>query len=422
MVVPQVLLPPPPFPPCRRRNPLFLLLPPLPPPPPSSFGLATFIAGMVSAGLVAYAYTKWTASENVKLEKRKKSNKDDIDKLIENFGKAKEPPRDHRHYVPVPAEKAINNRLQILKTIGTGRTFIVHGPRGVGKTTVVQNALIGVKSVVHIEPSPLTVDNLYRSILTQLNVKTEGIDHAALVQKSLRLIQVADGTRPTIVVDIDEKCNEQQLMAVLIELKKLVGNSNLSSGVVVLSTSRAALLLPVALHELRVFDICINDPPRSIIIRYLEKRFAELFPKSDMHELIAYYVQEIGPRFLDAVNLADDLTMEIAEHKQPVNVKELVEHFVRQRKKIYSSSAKAFVKLVEQHVADEGDRKDLYARIIKGDLPLCTLVEAFNAKDSRELLKTLADLHPHPIYVDIGTSCVHVGNFVAKEEFKKISK
>ncbi|MGJ8945943.1 hypothetical protein AB9K17_23930, partial [Salmonella enterica subsp. enterica serovar Kentucky] len=60
------------------------------------------------------------------------------------------------------------------------------------------------------------------------------------------------GIKPTFVVDVNEKCSEKELMAILIELKKLVADLNLANGVVILSTSRAALLVPVTAPTLRV--------------------------------------------------------------------------------------------------------------------------------------------------------------------------
>ena len=45
------------------------------------------------------------------------------------------------------------------------------------------------------------------------------------------------GIKPTFVVDVNEKCSEKELMAILIELKILVADRNLANGVVVLSTS-----------------------------------------------------------------------------------------------------------------------------------------------------------------------------------------
>ena len=58
--------------------------------------------------------------------------------------------------------------------------------------------------------------------------------------------------------------------------------------------------------------------------------------------------------------------------------------------------------------------------IINNDLPLNKLVEATGTKDKESLIKTLANLHPHPVYIDVSTSRVGAGNFVASSEFKDI--
>ena len=61
-----------------------------------------------------------------------------------------------------------------------------------------------------------------------------------------------------------------------------------------MSTSRAALLLPVTTHELRVRPVRIIDPPETIIMEYLEKHLAKRFPYSkqeERHDWIKSYTQ-----------------------------------------------------------------------------------------------------------------------------------
>ena len=103
--------------------------------------------------------------ENVKLEEKKKSNTEDIRKLSYAFEKTKVRKREIKHYVPVAAvnEISIQRHMQ-------GSTVLVHGP---GKTTVMQVALHGVEGIVHIQPSPLEVENLYNSILSTVGFKAQ---------------------------------------------------------------------------------------------------------------------------------------------------------------------------------------------------------------------------------------------------------
>ena len=360
--------------------------------------------------------------ENVKLEERKRSMKEDVDQLSDALQKATMEEYDKESYVPVASGDELYIAMQALSDLNN-LTLLVHGPRGVGKTTLTQHSLNCVKGVVHIQPNPLTVKNFYESIFEYVDFKTQSESHAALVIHALKKIKADEkGIKPTFVVDINEKCSEKELMAILIELKKLVADLNLANGAVILSTSRAALLLPVTLHELRVRPVNISDPPRRTIVNFLEKQLVKLFPDSKPEERegwIASYSPEIGTRFLDAANLISELR--IAKSKgsltTPKTVSDSVQEFVSQRKKTYRSSALKFVTMV-----DKRKRKEVLTGIINNDLPLDKLVEATGIKDEESLIKTLANLHPHPVYIDVSTSLVGAGNFVASSEFKKIIK
>ena len=362
--------------------------------------------------------------ENVKLEERKRSMKEDVDQLSDALQKAMMEEYDKENYVPVASGDELYIDMQVLSDVNNNLTLLVHGPRGVGKTTVMQHSLNCVKGVVHIEPpNPLTVENFYKSIFDYVKFKTQSESHRALVIHALKKIKADEkGIKPTFVVDIDEKCSEKELMPILIELKKLVADSSLANGIIILSTSRAALLLPVTLHELRVDPVNISDPPRRTIVNFLENRLVKLFPDSKPEERegwIASYSPEIGTRFLDAANLINKLWKAKSKGSltTPKTVNDSVQEFVSQRKEIYRSSALQFVTMV-----DKIKRKEVLTGIINNDLPLNKLVEATGTKDKESLIKTLANLHPHPVYIDVSTSLVGAGNFVASSEFKKIIK
>ena len=358
--------------------------------------------------------------ENVKLEERKRSMKEDVDQLSDALQKATMEEYDKESYVPVASGDELYIAMQALSDLNN-LTLLVHGPRGVGKTTLTQHSLNCVKGVVHIQPNPLTVKNFYESIFEYVDFKTQSESHAALVIHALKKIKADEkGIKPTFVVDVNEKCSEKELMAILIELKKLVADLNLANGAVILSTSRAALLLPVTLHELRVRPVNISDPPRRTIVNFLEKHLVKLFPDSKPEERegwIASYSPEIGTRFLDAANLISELGMAKSEESLTTTVSDFVQEFVSQRKKTYRSSALKFVTMV-----DKRKRKEVLTGIINNDLPLDKLVEATGIKDEESLIKTLANLHPYPVYIDVSTSLVGAGNFVASSEFKKIIK
>ena len=122
------------------------------------------------------------------------------------------------------------------------------------------------------------------------------------------------------MVEINEKCDAHQLMALLVEMKKLVDNSCSANVFIVMSTSRSALLLPVDLCELRVTTVEISDPPTEVFEKYCDKHLSDLFPgctKSFREQIISQFVQELGTRFLDARNMLNQLSLErdhSAEH------------------------------------------------------------------------------------------------------------
>lgn len=389
-------------------------------PPHIPFWKTALLAVTVGVIGAVIGYTAM-GMENVKLEERKRSMKEDVDQLSDALQKATMEEYDKESYVPVASRDKLYIAMQALSDLNKNLTLLVHGPRGVGKTTLMQHSLNCVKGVVHIQPNPLTVKNFYESIFEYVDFKTQSESHAALVIHALKKIKADEkGIKLTFVVDINEKCSEKELMAILIELKKLVADLNLANGAVILSTSRAALLLPVTLHELRVRPVNISDPPRRTIVNFLEKHLVKLFPDSKPEERegwIASYSPEIGTRFLDAANLISELGMAKSEESLTTTVSDFVQEFVSQRKKTYRSSALKFVTMV-----DKRKRKEVLTGIINNDLPLDKLVEATGIKDEESLIKTLANLHPHPVYIDVSTSLVGAGNFVASSEFKKIIK
>ena len=170
------------------------------------------------------------------LEERKRSMKEDVDQLSDALQKATMEEYDKESYVPVASRDNLYIAMQALSDSNMNLTFLVHGPRGVGKTTHTQHSLNCVKGVVHIQPNPLTVENFYKSIVEYVGFKTQSESYDVI--HALKKIKADEkGIKPTFVVDVNEKCSEKELMAILIELKILVADRNLANGVVVLSTS-----------------------------------------------------------------------------------------------------------------------------------------------------------------------------------------
>ena len=96
---------------------------------------------------------------------------------------------------------------------------MICGPKGVGKTTVMLKVLHGEPGVMHISYDPCTVDNFYTSLLSGVCYKYEQVDKASLVIKALRQIKDKGGRKPTFLVDLNEKCDTEQPMHLLVVMK-----------------------------------------------------------------------------------------------------------------------------------------------------------------------------------------------------------
>ena len=134
---------------------------------------------------------------------------------------------------------------------------------------------------MHITLEPSSVDQFYSSILQLLQCKFEGINQKTLVKQSLSHIRASGGKKPTLVVEVNEKCDTSQMMQLLVEIKTLGSDLKLANFIVVVSTSRAALLIPVTLSELRVSTFYVDDPSEEIIH---DKRLSVSFPSSAKEE------------------------------------------------------------------------------------------------------------------------------------------
>ena len=227
---------------------------------------------------------------------------------------------------------------------------MVCGPRGVGKTTLVKWLLRGERGMIHIPLEPCSVDQFYLSILQLLQCNFEGMDKKNLVERSLLHIHTRGGRKPTFVVEVNEKCDASQMMQLLVEMKTLGSDLKLANFLVVVSTSRAALLIPVTPSELRVLTFHVDDPSEEIIHGYLDNKLSVSFPsstKEERDEFISYYVKAVGTRFLDASTLTMTLDFSKAGGKKTFEeAKQDGYEYARRRRDEYSEAYSKFMEML----------------------------------------------------------------------------
>ena len=168
--------------------------------------------------VAAWAGSKFSGWENEKLQDKKSSTDAEVEQLCRAFESATFNADEVPGFVPVPSVTKLKEWKEVCDQMEHAN-LMVCGPRGVGKTTLVKSLLRGERGMMHIPLEPCSVDHFYWSILEVLQCKFEGIPPKALVKRSLSHIHKKGGRKPTIVVEVNEKCDARQMMQLLVEIK-----------------------------------------------------------------------------------------------------------------------------------------------------------------------------------------------------------
>ena len=362
--------------------------------------------------IAAVTATLLSAYFSAKQRKKNRSTKQDIEELSTILENATLDVDDIEYYVPVPRIMEIKNTREL------HRTIMVCGPRRVGKTTIVQKALEGEHGIIHIRLHSFTVDEFYRRILERVKFKYAEIDPSHLINNALARIKKKGGRKPIIVVDIDEKCSMDQALRLLIVMKQLGSDAKLATFFVVVSTSRASVLIPVTLAELRVDTMLINDPSEEVITSYLKKALSDLFPdieEEETNEFIDDYVRKMGTRFLDAANLVCVLTIARRNNPEFKYAKQQGYEYINERIASYQDACSEFFQMLSN--LDTEKRKEIVTSLLEGTLQLGKVSEALKVTTEQFIL-SVSELHPHPVYIHPKTKRLSVGNFITEQEMK----
>ena len=328
----------------------------------------------------AFFTSYFTGRENLKLEKKKESTDDQVEILSEVLEGAVLSKVLVDYLVSVPNMETIDrfnknaSRPQLQSP-----TYMIYGPRGVGKRTAMQKALEKEKSVIHISLDPCTVENFYSAVLHNVNYKYDGID--SLVKKALQLIKEKGGRKPTFLIDVNDKCKPDALMHLILELKTLGFEDRLANFFTVLSTTRVSLFLPISLRELRVHIVHLEDPPNKSIQEYLSIYLSEEFPwfnnDEEKRQLINRYIEAVGTRFLDARDLM--FTLDGVERKTSVALTEAVDQFLRERKHEHLRALQKFHDMFDSQL-----RKKIMKHLLEGTLETSEAYKATQLKTENE--------------------------------------
>ena len=376
--------------------------------------LAFLTANLFTGCIIAAIYQ---ASQNRKLEEGKEVYVS-IKRLTEAFESAtlniKGKP------VPVPSVETIQMKMSAQSRDEFAVTYMLCGPRGVGKSTAMLMALKDKKKVIRVQPDPVTVENLYAALVGFASLKQTGLDNEQVARGAFKAIQEKGGEIPTLIVEVNEKCTEKQLELLLVELKKLVSEDRLVNCLIVASTSRASLLLSVTLSELRVAALLMNDPPEDVIKTFLEEQFSPIIKDPSQREkLINFYVKEIGTRFLDATLLSTYIKSEWNNKPEQAR-EEMFIYYVNFLKKQKKGTFYELLKRFNTAGVKKEEKKQLLEGVLSGTLELSKLVEAMQI--SKQQFVEEMSLHPNPLYIHPEEEWVTVGNHVTENEIKNYIK
>ena len=128
-------------------------------------------------------------------------------------------------------------------------TLLVSGPRGAGKTILVNKALKGRNGVIDFKPAAdtdVTNETLVEAIMNELEIEyTAGLNPTTMLMKILKDI------KPILIVEVNDHCTSEGLQSLLLRLKSWGADKMLVRPIVVVSSSRSAFSLTIGLKELR---------------------------------------------------------------------------------------------------------------------------------------------------------------------------
>lgn len=317
-------------------------------------------------------------------------------------------------YIPREALKQVVKEDIESETI---RTLIISGPRGCGKSTLVQEVLQDKAGVVSVAVDESGIEGFAGSIVGALIASshlTEHIPHTTLVTSALTKLQKEQGEMPTIIVEVNERCTGDQLEKILLFLKYLGDDRRLARSVVVLSSSRTVLELVIGIDELRakyrmVGDLTIEEA-REFLIQLLSRHKIS-HEDVVVNEMLAM----LGTRLLDLHNF-------LAECKNCSTVADLRMALTSFTDRKLVSYNWALNRLLEEL----GKQTDIsFVRKLAFEEPV-SMQELYEltGKSPVFIVQTVAKIHPHPFYVDPNTMTVtrgsHFMSLVIKKKVKEL--
>ena len=231
------------------------------------------------------------------------------------------------------------------------KTIVVTGPRGSGKSTLVEHCLAGKGGVVSVcldTQSSFSEEKFEEKVMKTIGLprREPGTNVMALLRLALRGLRKSQEELPIFVIKADELCTPDQLQSLLILMKQYGADEKLIRPIVVLTSSTSAFGLSISPMELRSRYFHVDDLTDEQCLEYVESRLSSMI-EGDKQE-ISKFVKDvvphlgIGNRFIQIQNVMDGMPeLKLDE------IKEHIESWVEEEVLIYTDSVRSFFREVK---------------------------------------------------------------------------
>ena len=278
------------------------------------------------------------------------------------------------------------------------KTIVVTGPRGSGKSTLVQHCLAGKGGVVRVflnTHSSFSEEKFTANVMKTIGLPytQSGTNVMALLSLALRGLRQSQEELPIFVIEADNRCDQLRSL-----LQQYGADEKLIRPIVVLSSSTSAFGLSISRKELRSRYFHVDDLTDEQCLEYLESRLSRMI-KGDEQE-ISNFVKEVVPHLgignrlihLDGVLVGiSKQKLDKVQHKLD-KVQEHIESCVEEEVLTYTDSVRSFFIEVKGTCHSKEAVKRVFEDLLeKGSMPLRTFREACGVYEEKRFIEIFSN-------------------------------
>ena len=323
-------------------------------------------------------------------------------------------------YRPRPALAAALNDAMDVEPFNF--TLLVTGPRGAGKSVLLQKVMQDKACVVHLELVPGTIvtdAQLVEALLTELNINYTGLGlrTTPLVMKLLASRPVP----PRLLVEVNARCTSAEVQSLLLRLKVWGADKHLVRPVVVLSTTRAACGLTIDMDSLRTTLFTVPDMTESeatLLLKSLLQDKPLACTEAELTRICTRVVSVLGTRPLHLTLLVNAMTRRTKNIPTPLScaaLEDLLIQLIQERRSQLWQALSTCQTVIAGTDPNKCQAFRTFVTAVKKAPVALATVPSMLGITREHFLTILSELQPHPFYVamtqephvHLGTPLVH---------------